>query len=95
MKHGLRSSLKVFLCACVLTATCALVIAQDSSAQQPAPDDTKVNERDKNKSEPTADQQKENRPDRRSHEGSVGLLCRTNPCLHTPITSRLSPKTEQ
>jgi len=30
----------------------------------PAPDNTKVNERDRSKSEPTADQQKENRSDR-------------------------------
>jgi hyperosmotically inducible protein len=36
--------------------------AQDSPAA--APDNTKVNERDRNKAEPTADQQKENRPDR-------------------------------
>jgi hyperosmotically inducible periplasmic protein len=64
MKQGLRSSLKMFLCAGVLTVTCALAIAQDSSSQQPAPDNTKVNERDKNKAQPTADQQKENQPDR-------------------------------
>ena len=64
MKQGLRSSLKMFLCASALTATCALAIAQDSSSQQPAPDNTKVNERDKNKAQPTADQQKENQPDR-------------------------------
>ena len=64
MKQGLRSSLKMFLCAGVLTATCALAVAQDSSSQQPAPDNTKVNERDKNKAQPTADQQKENQPDR-------------------------------
>jgi hyperosmotically inducible periplasmic protein len=64
MRHDLRSSLKMFLCACVLTTTCGLAIGQDSSAQQPAPDNTKVNQRDKNKTEPTADQQKENQPDR-------------------------------
>ena len=64
MKQGLRSSLKMFLCASVLTVTCALSIAQDSSPQQPAPDNTKVNQRDKNKAQPTADQQKENQPDR-------------------------------
>jgi len=33
-------------------------------AQQPAPDNTKVNERDRKKSEPTADQAKENPNDR-------------------------------
>jgi osmotically-inducible protein OsmY len=64
MKQGLRSALEMFLCASVLTVTCALAIAQDSSAQQPAPDNTKVNQRDKNKAQPTADQQKENQPDR-------------------------------
>ena len=37
--------------------------AQDSSAAR-TPDNTKVNDRDRNKAEPTADQQKENRPDR-------------------------------
>jgi osmotically-inducible protein OsmY len=36
--------------------------AQDSS-QQPAPDNTKINERDKDRSQPTADQQKDNRSD--------------------------------
>jgi osmotically-inducible protein OsmY len=37
--------------------------AQDTSPA-PAPDNTKVNERDRNTAAPTADQQKENRPDR-------------------------------
>jgi hyperosmotically inducible periplasmic protein len=50
--------------ACLLTLASAHARAQDSSAQEPAPDNTKVNQRDKNKAEPTADQQKENRPDR-------------------------------
>ena len=40
-----------------------LATAQDPSAAPP-PDNTKVNERDRDKAEPTADQQKENRPDR-------------------------------
>jgi hyperosmotically inducible protein len=40
-------------------------LAQDNGGQQaPAPDNTKVNKRDRDKSEPTADQQKENRSDR-------------------------------
>ena len=39
-----------------------MACAQNSS--QPAPDNAKVNERDKDKSQPTADQQKENRSDR-------------------------------
>ena len=45
-----------------LTMASAAARAQDSSA--PAADNTKVNQRDKNKAEPTADQQKENQPDR-------------------------------
>ena len=49
---------------CVLALALASASAQDSSAQQPAPDNTKVNQRDRNKAEPTADQQKENQPDR-------------------------------
>ena len=64
MKHGLRMAFQMFLFACLLTVASTLASAQDSSAQQPAPDNTKVNERDKSKAEPTADQQKENRPDR-------------------------------
>jgi osmotically-inducible protein OsmY len=39
-----------------------LAQAQESS-QQPAPDNTKINERDRDKSEPTADQQQNNRSD--------------------------------
>ena len=35
-----------------------------SAAAQTAPDNTKVNQRDKDKTEPTADQQKENQSDR-------------------------------
>jgi hyperosmotically inducible protein len=64
MKQVLRRAFQMFLFACLLTLASPLAGAQDSSAQAPAPDNTKVNERDKNKAEPTADQQKENRPDR-------------------------------
>jgi len=56
MKHDRRMAFQMFLFACLLTVASS---AQDSSTQQPAPDNTKVNERDKNKAEPTADQQKE------------------------------------
>ncbi|HEX4425829.1 MAG TPA: BON domain-containing protein [Terriglobales bacterium] len=47
----------------VLTAvmTCSFIAAQDNS---PAPDNTKINQRDKNASEPTADQQKNASADR-------------------------------
>jgi hyperosmotically inducible protein len=53
------------LCTCLLLAVGA-VAAQAPMPEQaaPAPDNTKVNERDRSKSEPTADQQKENRSDR-------------------------------
>jgi hyperosmotically inducible protein len=47
----------------LLTLSSMLLSAQDPSPA-PAPDNTKVNERDRNTAEPTADQQKENRSDR-------------------------------
>jgi hyperosmotically inducible protein len=42
------------------------LLAQEPAGQtaSPPPDNTKVNERDRNNNEPTADQQKENRSDR-------------------------------
>jgi hyperosmotically inducible periplasmic protein len=49
----------------VLFSSLTLIWAQDDTKQsQPAPDNTKINQRDRSKSEPTADQQKENRSDR-------------------------------
>jgi osmotically-inducible protein OsmY len=41
-----------------------LANGQESAAPPPAADNTKTNQRDKNKAEPTADQQKENQSDR-------------------------------
>lgn len=64
MKHVLKIAFQMSALACVLALASAYTSAQDSSAQQPAPDNTKANQRDKNKAEPTADQQKENQPDR-------------------------------
>jgi hyperosmotically inducible periplasmic protein len=65
MKHVLKTAFPMSVLACLLTLAVASASAQDSSTQQqPAPDNTKVNKRDKNKAEPTADQQKENQPDR-------------------------------
>jgi hyperosmotically inducible periplasmic protein len=64
MKHVLEIAFQISALACMLALASAFTGAQDSSAQQPAPDNTKVNQRDRNKSEPTADQQKENQPDR-------------------------------
>ena len=62
MKCCSTFTFRSFLLACLLIGTWGLASAQDSSQQAP-PDNTKVNERDKNKSEPTADQQKDNRSD--------------------------------
>ena len=64
MKQTLKIAFHMGVLACLLTLASALARAQDSSAQQPAPDNTKVNQRDKNRAQPTADQQKENQPDR-------------------------------
>ncbi len=61
-KFGFRSFLFVSL---LLLGSGSLLLAQDSSAQNPpASDNTKVNQRDRNSNEPTADQQAENRTDR-------------------------------
>ncbi len=43
---------------------CGLVWAQDATPEQNQPDNTKVNQADRNSSSPTADQQKENPSDR-------------------------------
>jgi hyperosmotically inducible protein len=62
MKHVLKATLQMGALACLLILT-SHASAKDSSVQT-APDNTKVNERDKSKAEATADQQKENQPDR-------------------------------
>ena len=62
MKHTVRVVFQMLLLVVALTMASAAARAQDSTA--PAADNTKVNQRDKNKAEPTADQQKENQPDR-------------------------------
>jgi hyperosmotically inducible protein len=64
MKHLLKIALQISVFTCLLMLAPGYATAEDSSAQQPAPDNTKVNKRDKNNAEPTADQQKENQPDR-------------------------------
>ncbi len=63
MKWLIKLTLHIGMFTCLLTGTWIVASAQNSS-QQPAPDNTKVNERDKDKSQPTADQQKDNRSDR-------------------------------
>ncbi len=60
MKTALLTS-RMLLSAGLLTG--AWAVAQDSS-QQPAPDNTEVNQRDRDSSQPTADRQKDNRSDR-------------------------------
>jgi hyperosmotically inducible periplasmic protein len=66
MKTIHRNVVRTVLCAGLLLGTGALASAQEPSTQQatPAPDNTKVNERDRSPNEPTADQQKDNRSDR-------------------------------
>ena len=64
MKVELKSTIRMFGIGCLLMGFMAVAQAQDSSAQQPAPDNTKMNKGDNNPSQPTADQQKENRSDR-------------------------------
>ena len=57
---------KLLLLQFVVFGVLGLAWAQQDSAtpSQAPPDNTKVNQRDRNKSEPTADQQKENKSDR-------------------------------
>ncbi len=56
---------KAILAQLLLVSFAGLLWAQDSAPMQEQPaDNTKVNERDRNKAEPTADQQKENTSDR-------------------------------
>ena len=63
MKHVLKIAFQMSALMCALALASAYASSQDSSSQ-PVPDNTKVNQRDRNKTEPTADQQKENQPDR-------------------------------
>jgi hyperosmotically inducible periplasmic protein len=63
MKSVYGTAVRTFLCTTLLLGSAAFALAQEPSGQQPAPDNTKVNERDRSKDEPTADQQKDNRSD--------------------------------
>jgi hyperosmotically inducible periplasmic protein len=47
-----------------LLSSLGMLWAQPDNASQAPPDNTKVNQRDRNQNEPTADQQKENTSDR-------------------------------
>jgi hyperosmotically inducible periplasmic protein len=63
MKHFPKVAFHMLAFALAISLAPSLARAQDSSTP-PAPDNTKVNSRDRSQTEPTADQQKENRPDR-------------------------------
>jgi hyperosmotically inducible periplasmic protein len=63
MKQFLKAGFNVLAIAFVLSLASTLASAQDSSIA-PAPDNTKVNQRDRTYGQPTADQQNENRTDR-------------------------------
>ena len=66
MKFVDTSIVRIALCTGLLLGSVAIGSAQETTSQQatPAVDNTKMNQRDQNKTEPTADQQKENRSDR-------------------------------
>jgi hyperosmotically inducible protein len=63
MKSILKAGISALAMSVLLTLASTLAGAQDPPSAAP-PDNTKVNERDRNRAEPTADQQKENRSDR-------------------------------
>ncbi len=65
MTNTFRGLARTCLFASLFTGLTFLV-AQEPTGDKtpPAPDNTKVNERDRNQAEPTADQQKNNRSDR-------------------------------
>ena len=61
--RGLLGSVSGALALSALLVAGTLAMAQDAT-QAPAPDNTKMNNRDRNPAQATADQQKENRSDR-------------------------------
>jgi hyperosmotically inducible periplasmic protein len=66
MMKPFRTAVRSSLFASLLLGSSMFLPAQEPAGQSASPsaDNTKVNERDRNKNEPTADQQKENRSDR-------------------------------
>ena len=64
MKFIYSTAVRNFLCTGLLLGSGALALAQEPATQPTAPDNTKVNERDRSKDEPTADQQKNSPSDR-------------------------------
>ena len=63
MKALYKTAVRNLLCTGLLLGSGALALAQEPTSQPTAPDNTKVNERDRSQNEPTADQQKDNRSD--------------------------------
>jgi hyperosmotically inducible protein len=55
---------RTVLLALILLCNLSWVSAQQDTNQQSPPDNTRINNRDRNQNEPTADQQKENSSDR-------------------------------
>ena len=64
MKAVYRTGVWGFLCTGLLLTSGAFALAQEPAPQPTAPDNTKVNERDRSQKEPAADQQEDNRSDR-------------------------------
>lgn len=64
MKSAFSIAVGSFLCTGLLLGSGALAVAQEPAHQPTAPDNTRVNERDRSRDEPTADQQKDVRSDR-------------------------------
>ena len=62
--HWTTTTVRLVAVGSVLAVSLAVASPQDSSTQPPAPDNTKVNQRDNSESQPTADQQKNNKSDR-------------------------------
>jgi hyperosmotically inducible periplasmic protein len=66
MTNTFRVLARTFFFASLFTSLTFLVAqVQTGDKAYPAPDNTKVNERDRNQAEPTADQQKNDRTDRK------------------------------
>jgi len=63
MKVDARNIVRTALCASLIGGW-AIAGAQDTQSNAPAPDNTKVNQRDRSSDSPTADQQKINPSDR-------------------------------
>ena len=84
MKNVLRIVFSMAALECLLTVGSVLATAQEGGA--PAPDNTKVNQRDQNQAAPTADQQKTNKADQETTRQIRRAVVRINLCLPMPIT---------